>query len=112
MESLKDLEHQHVDESSDESDVDDGSVSSESDPSGSRATNTSRDDAKKREKELRDQIIKGEENGVRATRRVVFFAVIVSAVAVTVAIYFFAKEGDKTNFQLEVSALFVQPKQD
>jgi hypothetical protein len=107
MVSLQDLELQPVDEISEDSDGDDCSESSASDPTGSRATNASRDDAKKREKELRDQIIKGEEKSVRATRRMVFFAVLLSAVAVTVAIYFFAKDGDKTNFHAEVSSLLL-----
>jgi hypothetical protein len=56
-----------------------------------------------KEKKIRDTIIKNEEKAVINARRLVGFATIVCAIAVSVSVYFFAKKGDKKNFELEVS---------
>ncbi len=72
------------------------SVSSADVESGSGSVQT-------KEKKIRDTIIKNEEKAVINARRLVGFATIVCAIAVSVSVYFFAKKGDQGRFELEVS---------
>jgi hypothetical protein len=54
-------------------------------------------------KDIRDTIIKKEEKAVIHARRLVGFAVITCAVAVSVSVYLFTKRSDKKSFELQVS---------
>jgi hypothetical protein len=54
-------------------------------------------------KDIRDTIIKKEEKAVITARRLVAFAVITCAVAVSVSVYLFTKRSDKKSFELQVS---------
>jgi hypothetical protein len=56
-----------------------------------------------RTKDIRDTIIKKEEKAVINARRLVGFAVITCAVAVSVSLYVFTKRSDKKSFELQVS---------
>jgi hypothetical protein len=55
------------------------------------------------DQEMKDRIIKNEERAVRNARLLVITAIIACAVAVTTAIYIFAKKSDEDTFELEVS---------
>jgi hypothetical protein len=55
------------------------------------------------DKEMKDRIIKTEEKAVRNARFFVITAIAASAVAVSTAIYVFAKKNDHDTFELEVS---------
>lgn len=55
------------------------------------------------EKEMQTSITRKEERIVGIVRILVVVAIICSAMAVSVAVYFFATESDTTNFELEVS---------
>jgi hypothetical protein len=55
------------------------------------------------DKDMKDRIIKDEERAVRNARLLVIAAILVCAVAVTTAIYIFAKKSDEDTFELEVS---------
>jgi hypothetical protein len=55
------------------------------------------------DKEMKDDIIKDEERAVRNARLMVIAAIIACAVAVTTAIYIFAKKSDQDTFEREVS---------
>jgi hypothetical protein len=53
--------------------------------------------------DIRDTIIMHEEKAVRIARCLVAFAVIACAIAASVSVYIFAKNGDRESFELEVS---------
>jgi flagellar basal body-associated protein FliL len=55
------------------------------------------------DKEMKDRIIRKEEEAVRKARLLVITAIIVCAVAVSTAIYVFASKSDQTTFELKVS---------
>jgi hypothetical protein len=76
-----------------------GSISERSQTVGeSESRGTSSDD-----QDLRDRIIKEEERNVRGARILVGVAFLTCAVAVTIAVYFFAKKSDTRSFEVQVS---------
>jgi len=84
---------------------DDGnSVSSEgsSKSGGSSGINGSKgNESSSSGKELRDKIIKKEEKAVNRARIFVVLAVLIAAVSVTVAVYFFSSQSDYNAFRIE-----------
>ena len=54
------------------------------------------------EREMQSSIAKKEEEMVRVIRLLVFLAILCSAVAVSVAVYFFAAASDTSLFEIEV----------
>jgi hypothetical protein len=60
-------------------------------------------DSAQEDKDMKDNIIKSEEKAVRNARLLVVTAILACAVAVTTAIYIFAKKSDQDTFELEVS---------
>jgi hypothetical protein len=55
------------------------------------------------EQDLRNMIFKEEERNVRGARFLVGIAFLACAVAVSVAVYFFAKKSDTRSFEVQVS---------
>jgi hypothetical protein len=53
-------------------------------------------------KELRETVIKTEESAVNKSRILVGLAILLCAIAVTVAVYLIAKGSDQDSFELEV----------
>ena len=67
---------------------------------GSNMSNSNSADA---QAEMREKIIHKEEKQVKKARICVGLAILLCAVAVSVSIYFFALNADKSTFELEVS---------
>ena len=55
------------------------------------------------EKDQRDAIIQKEERMVRRAKILVSFAIVACAALVSTSVYFFAKQSDEHNFEIEVS---------
>jgi hypothetical protein len=70
--------------------------------SGSHQNVVPEEDNAQEDKEMKDRIIKKEEKAVRNSRWLAITAIIACAVAVSTAIYFFAKKNDHDTFELEV----------
>ena len=58
-----------------------------------------------REKVLKQKLIEKEEKHVRRIRLLVCLALLVSAISVSTAIYFFARGANQSDFELEVCIL-------
>lgn len=93
----------HFDDSDDDSSVAEEMSQSSSSQTGSDYTGKESKE-EQRDRELRDQIIKREERAVRNARFVVLIAILAAAVAVSAAIYVFARKADQTSFEIEVGA--------
>jgi hypothetical protein len=57
---------------------------------------------KDREKEVQIEIARKEERSVRVIRIITFVCILLCAVAVCGAVFYFAKASDQSNFELEV----------
>jgi hypothetical protein len=99
-----------VDEESAKADDDKGALSfgeSIPEPSCSSATgsesSTTGGVSSSLEEEPRSRIVKEEENNLRKARILVGNVFVACSVAVTIAVYFFAKKSDERSFEIEVS---------
>ena len=84
-------------------DIENGSSHDHGESSGNGDESRVQEERTNHDKEVRDAIIRKEENDVRRAKTLVVFAIVTCAIIVSVSVYFFAKQNDQNTFELEVS---------
>ena len=107
--SLEDIHEEGLEmERMDESRRIEGSSSGTGTFTGTEWGNKEDEEAKERDRAIRDKIIKKEEENVNIARLAVFVAIVACCSLVVVAVFMVAKTNDKRSFEMEYERVVLQ----